>query len=417
MTLQEIEAKKVELRNAINEAKDEEELNKLAEEVEAINNEVPEAEEKVEEETQPDGDVVEAEEVKEEGDKVEITPEEERSLLKDIDNIEQRSLKNLEIRGEKKMEEKEFRNSKEYVEAYAEYIKTGEDKECRALITTGGYATGNSATVEVPDLVYDIVKTAWEKEDLMRRVTTLAIKGNFKVQFEVSGDTAVIHQEGNSAIDPESLVLGVVTLTPMSIKKFINISDEVVDLRGEAFLRYIYDELTYRIAKKCADQLVYIIKSLPSSLSANGETGVYDTVSANAISTAPAVDTIAKAIANLSDEAREYTIVMNKLTYANFKAVQYANGYGVDVFEGIDVVFNNSLPAYDSADANAVYCIVGDFRHGAMATYPNGDGIEIKYDDITSMTSDLVRILGRRYVGLGAVADKSFALIKKPASV
>ena len=98
MTLQEIEAKKVELRNAINEAKDEEELNKLAEEVEAINNEVPEAEEKVEEETQPDGDVVEAEEVKEEGDKVEITPEEERSLLKDIDNIEQRSLKNLELK-------------------------------------------------------------------------------------------------------------------------------------------------------------------------------------------------------------------------------------------------------------------------------------------------------------------------------
>ena len=39
--------------------------------------------------------------------------------------------------------------------------------------------------------------------------------------------------------------------TPVSIKKWISISDEVVDLRGEAFLRYIYDEITYRIAKKC----------------------------------------------------------------------------------------------------------------------------------------------------------------------
>lgn len=404
MTLEEKEAKKVELRNAIEEAKTEEELSKVEEEIEALNNEPTEEAKEEQEEVPTEEEKVEEveEEVKEEEPQID-----ERSLLR-----------NSKVIGERKMEENkvEFRNSKEYVEAYANYIKTGEDKELRALITTGGYATGNSATVEVPDLVYDIVKTAWEREDLMRRVRTLAVKGNLKVQFEVSGGEATIHQEGNSAVSEEQLVLGVVTLTPMSIKKWISISDEVVDLRGEEFLRYIYDELTYRIAKKCADKLVDIIVKLPASLSAN-EDGVYDTVSANAVASAPAVDTIARAIANLSDEAREYTIVMNKLTYANFKAVQYANGYGVDVFEGIDVVFNNSLPAYDTASANAVYCIVGDFRNGAMATYPNGQEIDIKYDDLTDMTKDLVRILGRRFVGLGAVADKSFALIKKPASV
>lgn len=411
MTLEEKEAKKVELRNAIEEATTQEELDKVQAEVEALNNEPIEEAEKVEVKEE----VVEEEPKEEENNNEEnISKEEERKLIRDVEEV--RSFKILE---ERKMEENkvELRNSKEYVEAYANYVKTGEDKELRALISTDGYATGNSATVEVPDVVYDIVKTAWEREDLMRRVTTLAIKGNFKVQFEVSGDGAVVHTEGQSAVSEESLVLGVVTLTPKSIKKWISISDEVVDLRGEAFLRYIYDELTYRIAKKCADELISIIKQLPSSLSANATTGVYDSVSANAVATAPAVDTIAKAIANLSDEAREYTIVMNKLTYANFKAVQYANGYGVDVFEGIDVVFNNSLPAYDTASANAVYCIVGDFRHGAMATYPNGNDIDIKYDDVTDMTKDLVRILGRRYVGLGAVADKSFTLIKKPASV
>lgn len=406
MTLEEINEKKVELREEIEKAETTEKLDELKEEVETLNNEIPD---EVEEE-QPIEEEKEEEKVEEE-----ISKEEERSLVRDTQELETRSISNIEFRGEKKMEE--FRNSEEYVNAYADYIKTGEDKELRALITTGGYATGNSATVEVPDLVYDIVKTAWEREDLMRRVTTLSVKGNFKVQFEVSGSEASIHTEGNGAVSEEELVLGVVTLTPQSIKKWISVSDEVIDLRGEAFLRYIYDELTYRIAKKCADTLVGIIKTLPSSLSANADTGVYDSVSANAISEAPAMGTIAKAVANLSDETREYTIVMNKLTYANFKAVQYANGYGVDVFEGIDVVFNNSLPAYDSANANAVYCIVGDFRHGAMATYPNGQDIEIKYDDLSKMEYDLVRILGRRYVGLGAVADKSFALIKKPASV
>lgn len=346
-------------------------------------------------------------------DNEEITPEEERSLLKDTE-IEKRSVEvtNLiERKGEFKME-KELRNSKEYIDAYAEYVKTGEDKELRALITTDGYATGNSATVEVPDMVYDIVKTAWEREELMSRVRTLSVKGNLKVQFEVSGDAAVVHQEGNAAVSEESLVLGVVTLTPVSIKKWISLSDEVVDLRGEAFLRYIYDELTYRIAKKCADELVATIKALPQSLSANGE-GVYDKVSANKITSAPAIGVVAEAIANLSDETRDITVVMNKLTYASFKEAQYTANFPVDPFEGATVVFNNTLPAYDSADGGAVYMIVGDFNHGALANYPNGEGIDIKYDDTTLMTADLVRILGRRFVGVNAVADKAFTLVAK----
>jgi len=355
----------------------------------------------------------EAEEVKEEP-KEEITPEEERKLLKDIQEIEKRSVEVRKIERVENMEEKiELRNSKEYVEAYANYIKTGEDKELRALITTQGYATGNSATVEVPDMVYDIVKTAWQREDLMARVRNISVKGNLKVQFEVSGSAAVEHTEGAAAGDEENLVLGVVTLTPVSIKKWISISDEVVDMRGEEFLRYIYDELTYRIAKKCADSLITKIAALPASLTANND-GVYDEVSANKISKAPALGLIAEAIANLSDETRDITVVMNKLTYANFKAAQYAAGYPVDPFEGATVVFNNTLPAYDAASATNVYAIVGDFNHGALANYPSGEGIDIKYDDRTLMTSDLVRILGRRYVAAEPVADKSFTLIAKP---
>ena len=57
--------------------------------------------------------------------------------------------------------------------------------------------------------------------------------------------------------------------------------------------------------------------------------------------------------------------------------------------------------------------IVGDFNHGALANFPNGEGIDMKYDDTTLMTADLVRILGRRYVGIDAVADKAFCLVAK----
>lgn len=367
-----------------------------------------------------------AEEVKKEEETTEepkktITPEEERSLIKDTQNLEERSVQSVEVRSverKEKMEEKkeELRNTKEYIEAFANYIKTGEAKELRALVTTEGYATGNSKTVEVPDMVYDIVKTAWQREDLMQRVRTISVKGNLKVQFEVSGSAAVEHTEGAAAVDEESLVLGVVTLTPKSIKKWISISDEVVDMRGEEFLRYIYDELTYRIAKKCADLLVGKIAALPASLTANSD-GVYDEVSANKITKAPALGLIAEAIANLSDETSDITVVINKLTYANFKAAQYAAGYPVDPFEGARVVFNNTLPAYDAASATNVYAIVGDFNHGALANYPSGDDINIKFDDTTLMTSDLVRILGRRFVAAEPVADKSFTLIAKPGEI
>lgn len=383
---EEIEARKLEIREEVETTEDIEKVEELNKEVETLNEEERKIDEHIENE------------------KAAREMEEKSFAVKEV------------VKEEKEMENnKEFRNSKEYINAFAEYIKTNDDKELRALITTGGYATGNSATVEVPDMVYDIVKTAWEREELIQYVKTVSVKGNLKVQFEVSADGAVIHTEGNGAVSEESLVLGVVELPAKSIKKWISISDEVLDMRGEDFLRYIYDEITYRIAKKCADELVGIIKQLPSSLSANGETGVYDKVSANKISKAPGLGVIAEAIANLSDEATNPIIVMNKLTFAAFKEAQYNGNFSVDPFEGLKVVFNNSLPAYSTASANGVYAIVGDFNEGALLNFPNGEGTEMKYDDKTVMEYDLVRILGRRYVGMNAVADKAFCLIAKPS--
>lgn len=395
-----------EKKELIDKAESMEELEEVRKKIEADPEETPE--EKPEE--TPEETTEEAtEERKAEPPFKTITKEEERSLIRDA--VDENQL--IERKGEKKME---LRNSEKYVNAYAEYIKTGDDKELRALITTGGYATGNSATVEVPDLVWDTVKTAWEREEIMQLVRTVSAQGNFKVQFEVSADPAVVHTEGSAAPNEEELVLGVVTLTPKSIKKWISISDETYDLRGEAFLRYIYDELTYRIAKKTANELIAKIAQLPQSLTPNDD-GVYDTVSAAKITKAPALGLVAEAISNLSDETSDITVVMNKLTWGKFKEIQYQAGYAIDPFEGARVRFNNTLPAYDAANGNAVYMLVGDFYNGTLANYPNGEDIEIKFDDTTLMTQDLIRIRGRRFVGADAVADKAFTLIAKPASV
>ena len=177
---------------------------------------------------------------------------------------------------------------------------------------------------------------------------------------------------------------------------------------GETLVRYIYDELTYQIIKKLAALVVADVAGAPTSATSSA-------ASAAAITEAPAVNTVANAFANLSDEARTPVVVMNKLTYATFKAAQKAANFATDVFEGLPVLFNNSLPAYDSASANAVYAFVGDLS-GVQVNYPEGDGIVIKYDDVTEAEADLVKIVGRQYCAHALTACGRFCNIKKPSS-
>lgn len=312
------------------------------------------------------------------------------------------------ITEERKMTNSEVIKSAEYRDAFKKYILTGKDEECRALLTEN-VATG---VVPVPEVVYDIVKNAWEKEGIMSLVKKVYLKGNLKVGFEISADGAVIHTEGAAAPSEEKLVLGIVELVPMSIKKWITISDEVVDMDSGAFIQYVYDELTYQIAKKAADTLIAKIEACGTVSTNTPSVNVaVPVVEADSI----ALGTIASAVAQLSDQAANPVIVMNKQTYAAFKAVQYAGSYAVDPFEGLPVVFNSSIEAFSAATTGVTYAIVGDFAQGAIANFPNGDDITIKYDDLSLAESDLVKIVGRQYVGLEVVAPNAFVKIAKAA--
>ena len=295
----------------------------------------------------------------------------------------------------------EIRNSAEYINAYAEYIKSEDPTECRALLSENA----TNGTIAVPELVYDIVKTAWAREGIMSRVRKAYIKGNLKVGFEISGTDAQTHNEG-AAVSEETLVLGTVNLIPQSIKKWISISDEAMDLRGEAFLRYIYDELAYRIAKKAADILV-------ADIMACGTVSTTTCPAVAKIAATATLGTVAEAVANLSDEASDPVIMMNKLTWGTFKALQAAGNYGYDPFEGLPVVFNNTITAYDAATTGVAYMIVGDLDQGALANFPAGEEINFKYDDMTLATNDLVRVIGREFVAVKVVAPNAFVKVTK----
>lgn len=325
--------------------------------------------------------------------------EEKRSLLDKVANMNTTPIAKIEER--KPEMEIEVRNTKAYIDAYAEYIKTGDSTECRALLTEN---TANG-TVAVPEFVYDVVKTAWNREGIMSLVRKSYLRGNLKVGFEISASDATVHTEGQ-AVNEETLTLGIVELVPAAIKKWISISDEALDMTGETYLRYIYEELTYKIAQKAADTLI-------AKIEAAGTASTTTAVGVPVItSTTISVGLIAEALGKLSDEAANPVVMMNKATWSKFKAAQYSAGYNVDPFEGLQVVFNNSITAFDAATTGVTYAIVGDLGHGAIANFPNGDDINIKRDDLTLAASDLVRFIGREYVALGIVAPNAFVKIK-----
>ena len=313
-----------------------------------------------------------------------------------------------ERKGEEKMKDiKEFRNSTEYVNAFAEFVKTGNADECRALLTTN---VGEAGTVAVPDFVYEQIKTAWDRNEILQLVPREEVPGNLQVQFEISGTDAVVHDEGSGAVAEETLVLGIVTLIPKNIKKWISVSDEVMGLRGQAFLDYILRELNHKIMKKAADELVGKIAALPASATDT-------TPNAGAVTAAPAVGTVASAMGELSDDAANPIVIINKKTWSAFKAAQYAAQYAVDPFEGLTVRYNNSLPAYADATAGQVYMIVGDLGYGALANFPNGFVPTYKVDELTQKKSDLVEILGKLFGVAEPVACRAFTLVKKPESL
>lgn len=316
---------------------------------------------------------------------------------------EGKTVQTLVVNEERKktMTNAEVRNSHEYNVAYANYIKTGNDAECRALLTENV-----SGTVPVAAYVEGRVRTAWDREGITSRVRKTFLKGNVKIGYEISASGAIVHTEAaNTAVTEETLTLGIVSLVPQSIKKWISISDEVYDLAGEDFLDYIYDELTYRIAKKLADAIIADIEACGTA-----STGSLPAVP-KITSTTVTVGLVAQALAELSDEAADPVVIMNKSTWGAFKAAQAANGYNYDPFEGLPVVFNDTISSFSAATTGVTYAIVGDLGVGAQANFPNGQEIEIKFDDKTKMEYDLIRILGREYVGHAVVAPKAFVKI------
>ena len=316
----------------------------------------------------------------------------------------------IEREERKTMTLEEIRSSKEYINAFANYIKTGKDDECRALFTANAVnpPAGSSGPMPVPTVIEGRIRQAWERSGLLDLVRKTYVRGNLNIGFEISATAAAIHAEGANAPAEETLTLGVVQLVPASIKKWIRISDEALDMGGEEFLDYIYDELTYQIVKAAKAELIRLIVAAPAASTASA-------VGVPAINGAPGLAIIAQAIAQLADDSENIAVVMNRQTHAQLIAAMAAAQYAFDPFDGVTVHYDNTLPVYAaSLTAAQTWAIVGDFS-GAQMNFPNGDEVRIKFDDLSEAQADLVKIVGRMYVAIGVTTPGRFVKINGAA--
>lgn len=308
-----------------------------------------------------------------------------------------------------KPEEKEQRTlesvraSQEYLDAYVNMIKTGSDKECRALMTD--LVSGGS--VPVPTVIDDFINTAWERANLTSRVRTTTIKGTAKYPFEYSATGASVHTEGAEAPSEEQLVLGTVSVEPAMLKKWITITDEVLALKGQAFLDYIYDEIEFRILQLADATIVSKIKAAPAAATQTAAGVRQITVPFD-------FATIFAAEAELVAEANNVVAIMNKKTYFNkFMALKDLsdrpiynivsdNGRPTYFINGVEVLFDNTL-AQDEI-------IVGDLR-GVIMNLPDDRNVSFVTDPYSLAEEDKVKIVGKLYAGIEVIRDGFFVVV------
>lgn len=353
MTLEELETRAAEIATETAEATEERlaELNAELDGIEARRNvimkETEERREKMDAVIKGEGDVVAAPEVKE-----------ERKTMTDM----------------------EIRKSPEYLDAWVEYQKGMASDEQRTLLTTN--ATGG--TIAVPAYVEDIIHTAWENNELMRRIRRTYFKGNLKVGYEASASGAAIHTEGSGAVSEEELVIGFVELIPATVKKMVKYSTEVMDIKGQAWVDYIFDEVTYQIVLKAVSETITAMHD--SSLMVDSAVTVPGTVTTADIITAEGL---------LGGEADNPVFITTRQTAAAIKAAALSAGYAFDPFDGMEVIYA-PLP-------DGVYGFVADLS-GVQANFPNGDEVKFVFDEFTDAPSDLVRVIGRLMMAVDVVA-------------
>ena len=295
-----------------------------------------------------------------------------------------------ETKEERKMADIEVRATKEYLDAWVENMKGRASAEQRLLLTENA----QNGTIAVPTYVSDRIETAWERNEIMRRVRRTYFPGVLKVGYEASAEGADYHLEGAEAITEENLVINFVQLVPGTLKKMVRYSTEVLDLKGEAFVDYIVDEIEYQIVKTAGGYLINFAQQ-----SSDGPLVKHFTAAGTTLTTADIIN----AEGLLAGDAQP-VLITSRATAAALKAAVISGQYGYNPFDGMEVIYADNLSSGNLA-------IVADLS-AWQANFPSGDEVKFVFDEYTEAAADIVRVIGRMMVAFGVVAPGKTVVIK-----
>lgn len=375
----------------------------------------------------------EVEELEKEADAIDKEVEEVRSIKDTFAKQEERMglFKNVET---EKVEErakevsKDIYDTPEYREAWVNYIKTGDKTEVLKRMPSGQTQTGGMSTlkdnVPVPTIWQSYVETAWDKYGKFSRLVKKSyIAGYLSIPFEISATGAGIHEENSGALDEEKIALGLIELKPAMIKKWISLTDEVMAMTADDFMRYIADELVYRV-------ILFLDESIIQSgtdTNGKGVVGIVGNPNVESVSGNLTFNIVNEAISNLVT-FDNLTLAINPQTFfKNFMGLtdlqqrpiyQIATdntGKPQYYINGIRCEFTQVLPPYDDADEEFPWAVVGDFSAYRL-NLPEGEMVRTLFDPYTLATEDKARMIGRLYVAGNVVRQRHFATITKMAN-
>ena len=410
MTLKEIEAKKAELRNKINDAKSEEELTELRKQAEELNKEVP----------------------SEENDGA-ITHEEERALIADTQNLEQRKVEitNIISKREEPIMEKKFTRanvlkSEEYRSAWAKKLMCKDESEFTedekralgvALTTTATTYTEPSSSVDgvnngglfIPETVsMEILKEVELESPFLRDIAKTYIRGLISFPYKESGSGAEWATEGTDN-QLESDKWAELTFSQMELTKTIRITWKLEAMAVEDFINYIVGEVAREMRENLADKPFYGtgVKEISGiTLSGNNIDAEYE-------STVNALDAIKAALAKLPKRRRTGAkIYMSESMALDISFMKDSNGAYLN--NPVNGVALNSIARY-SVEVDP-FLKDGDFVIGNAKWY------KMNFNEGISVTKDIIgRSRVNDYTGYcvvgGAPVPNSFVYGHKEAGV
>lgn len=242
--------------------------------------------------------------------KSEISKDEERSMLRENNKVEERSFNNVvEIKEEKKMEEKFTVKSPEYRDAWAKIMMGIElnDVEKRAV----GDAIGTTATefvqasesaqginnlgLLIPDsLRQDLLRIIEEQSPIYRDITKLNVNGNIDLPYLFSADDAEWYAE-TTATKNEGQEYRNLKLTGYELAKDVEITWKAEAMTIDGFMNFLVQELNKKMNTALINAIIY-------GDGADKPTGITNGLTAKEGTSV--IDVIKDVLGTLSDEDR-----------------------------------------------------------------------------------------------------------------